>query len=593
MRDAALRVGSSPFTQEQVDLLRQLLPGLSPAQRMWLSGFLQGIDASDAAAPPGEAAGAAPVTVLFASQTGNAEGLARDLAARLEASGHSVLLSTAGAFPRKRLRDVARLCIVASTQGEGDPPDDAAAFCAFLESARAPRLEHLSFAILALGDRTYEKFCETGRALDRRLEELGARRICPRVDCDLDYDEAASGWMEAVLQAISAERIPAVARSAGEPSGATSTGHARHGRQNPFPAQVLEQIPITGRGSQTDVRHLEISLAGSGMTFRAGDSLAVYPRNDARLVDALIARMHWHPETPIGRAGGEAVCLRQVLLEQVEITRLTPDLVRRAGSLSRRPIGGSPETLKAYVEGRDLLDLAHDLSLEGVPAAEVVGLLRRMPARLYSIANSSRAAPEEVHLAAKVVRYRGQEREREGVCSTYLSRRAAGETLSVYVNGNPRFRPPEDPDAPLIMVGPGTGVAPFRAFLEEREEMGAGGPSWLFFGARHFRTDFLYQTDWQRWLREGVLTRMDVAFSRDSAQRTYVQDRMRERGADLFDWLEAGAYLYVCGDALRMARGVDAALVDIIVENGRRTTEEARDFLERLRSEGRYLRDVY
>ncbi|GAB7054128.1 MULTISPECIES: assimilatory sulfite reductase (NADPH) flavoprotein subunit [Paenibacillus] len=605
-----LEVTNSPFNQEQVELLNRVLPLLTEAQRIWLSGYLTALQGSAAAVTPvpaplaalpaNEAVVSKEVTVLFGSQTGNSQGLAKKLSKKLEERGFQVSLSSMADFKPNSLKKVQNLLIVVSTHGEGEPPDNAIAFYEFLYSKRAPQLEGTQFSVLALGDTSYEFFCQTGKDFDKRLEELGARRLTPRVDCDVDFEEPAAEWMNRVLESLSgASAAPAVASAAG--AAVVSGTETEYSRSNPFHAEVLENLNLNGRGSERETRHVELSLEGSNLQYEPGDSLGIYPENHPRLVDELIEAMGWKAEEPVAiNKNGEERPLREALLRNYEITVLTKPLLEQAAKLTSNQElkklleAGREQELRAYLNGRDLLDLVQDYSLKGVPAGEFVSILRKMPARLYSIASSPKAYPGEVHLTVRAVRYEAHGRNRYGVCSVQLAERVQpGDTLPVYIQHNPNFKLPENPDTPIIMIGPGTGVAPFRAFLGEREEIGAEGKTWLFYGDQHFSTDFLYQIEWQRWLKEGVLTRMDVAFSRDTDKKVYVQHRMLEKSRDLYQWLQEGACVYVCGDEKKMAHDVHAALITILEKEGGLGPEEAAEYLTRMQQQKRYQRDVY
>ncbi|BCJ88160.1 sulfite reductase [NADPH] flavoprotein alpha-component [Effusibacillus dendaii] len=540
--------------------------------------------------------------MLFGSQTGNSQGLAKEFSRKLEERGFQATLSSMGDFKPTNLKNLRNLLVVVSTHGEGEPPDSALLFFEFLHSKRAPRLEDLRYSVLALGDSSYEFFCKTGKDFDRRLEELGGQRLFPRVDCDVDFDEPAAEWFEGVLGALSGtQEVPSVAAEANTALQKAQATEAVYSRTNPFYAEVLENLNLNGRGSNRETRHLEISLAGSNLQYEPGDCLGIYPQNPPELVDKLIGAMGWNPDEPVlVNKKGEECALREALLSHYEITVLTKPLMEQTAQLSSS-VGlrellepGREQELRTYLNGRDLLDLVQDFSLRGLPAGEFVPILRKMPARLYSIASSSKANPDEVHVTIRTVRYHAHGRERYGVCSVYCADRVQpGDTLPVYVHHNPNFKLPSDPDTPVIMIGPGTGVAPFRAFLAEREEIGAKGKTWLFYGDQHFSTDFLYQLDWQKWLKEGVLTRMDVAFSRDTSEKVYVQHRMLEKSKDLFRWLEEGAHVYVCGDEKHMAHDVHAALATILEQEGGMSREEALAYLSDMQQQKRYQRDVY
>lgn len=601
-----LQVMNSPFNQEQAELLNRLLPTLTESQKIWLSGYLsaQSVSAQETAgAPAAVSAAAAPavskeVTVLYGSQTGNAQGLAENAGKQLEQRGFQVTVSSMSDFKPNQLKKVNNLLIVVSTHGEGEPPDNALSFHEFLHGRRAPKLEDLRFSVLALGDSSYEFFCQTGKEFDQRLEELGGKRISPRVDCDLDYDEPAAEWLESLFKGLSEAGGGSAAPA---PAAAPQTGESSYSRTNPFRAEVLENLNLNGRGSNKETRHVELSLEGSGLTYEPGDSLGVYPENDPELVELLLKEMNWDSEEIVTlNKQGDVRPLKEALISYYEITVLTKPLLEQAAQLTgsnelRELLApGNEGNVKAYIEGRDLLDLIRDYGPFSVSAQEFVSILRKMPARLYSIASSLSANPDEVHLTIGAVRYDAHGRERKGVCSILCAERLQpGDTLPVYVQHNQNFKLPKDPETPIIMVGPGTGVAPFRSFMQEREETGAEGKAWMFFGDQHFVTDFLYQTEWQNWLKDGVLTKMDVAFSRDTEEKVYVQHRMLEQSAEVFEWLQEGAAVYICGDEKHMAHDVHNTLLEIIEKEGNMSREEAEAYLADMQQQKRYQRDVY
>ncbi|MCY8915855.1 assimilatory sulfite reductase (NADPH) flavoprotein subunit [Bacillus atrophaeus] len=603
-----LQVMNSPFNQEQAELLNRLLPTLTESQKIWLSGYLaaaqsgsvQGTAEAPAALPAGDTAQtiSKEVTILYGSQTGNAQGLAENTGKTLEGRGYQVNVSSMSDFKPNNLKKIKNLLIVVSTHGEGDPPDNALSFHEFLYGRRAPKLDDLRFSVLALGDSSYEFFCQTGKEFDARLEELGGTRLSPRVDCDLDYDEPAAEWVEEVLGGLS-EAQSGIAEPT--PAAAPRSGESAYTRTNPFRAEVLENINLNGRGSNKETRHLELSLEGSGLTYEPGDSLGVYPENDPALVDMLLEEMNWDPEEVVTvNKQGDVRPLKEALISHFEITVLTKPLLQQAAQLSadedlRELLSpGNEEKAKAYLEGRDVLDLVRDFGPWGVSAQEFIAILRKMPARLYSIASSLSANPDEVHLTIGAVRYDAHGRERKGVCSILCAERLQpGDTLPVYIQHNQNFKLPDNPETPIIMVGPGTGIAPFRSFMQEREEAGAEGKSWMFFGDQHFVTDFLYQTEWQKWLKDGVLTKMDVAFSRDTDEKVYVQHRMLEHSKEMFAWIQEGAAVYICGDEKHMAHDVHQALIDIIEKEGGMSREKAEEYLADMQQQKRYQRDVY
>lgn len=610
-----LQVMNSPFNQEQVELLNRLLPTLTESQRTWLSGFIAALQgtaaaAAVAAAPQANtlAAVSAPVatatkevTVLYGSQTGNGHGLSKKLSKKLEEVGLKVTMSSMSDFKPNNLKKLQNLLIIVSTHGEGEPPDNAIPFYEFLHSKRAPQVDHLQYSVLALGDTSYEFFCQTGKDFDKRLEELGGKRLTPRVDCDVDFDESAAEWMNQVLLSLNEAGAGSSVVENGSAVALSDSTESEFSRSNPFQAEILENLNLNGRGSDRETRHIEISLEGSNLQYEPGDSLGVYPENHPQLVDDLIAAMGWNAdEVVVINKQGEARALRDALLRHYEITVLTKPLIEQvvkiSGNEGLRTLlePGHEQELRTYIEERDLLDLVQDYGLQQVAASDFVSILRKIPARLYSIASSSKAFPDEVHVTVRTVRYEAHGRRRYGVCSVQLAERLeAGDTLPVYIQHNPNFKLPENPDTPIIMIGPGTGVAPFRAFLGEREETGAEGKSWLFYGDQHFSTDFLYQIEWQRWLKDGVLTRMDVAFSRDTDKKVYVQHRMLEKSKDLYQWLQEGACVYVCGDEKKMAHDVHSALGSILEQEGRMSPEEAAEYLTLMQQQKRYQRDVY
>jgi len=605
-----LQVMNSPFNQEQAELLNRLLPTLTDSQKVWLSGYLAATQSGSASvpaapeAPVAEAVAQASVkpvskdvTILYGSQTGNAQGIAEKSGKTLKERGYNVTVSSMSDFKPNNLKKVENLLIVVSTHGEGDPPDNALSFHEFLHGKRAPKLDDLRYSVLSLGDSSYEFFCQTGKEFDQRLEDLGGIRLYPRIDCDLDFDEPAAEWIEGVYAGLS-EAQSASVETASAVAAAPAVESA-YSRTNPFKAEVLENLNLNGRGSNKETRHLELSLEGSGLTYEPGDSLGVYPENDPELVDLILEATNWDANQKV-TVNKEDVTLKEALSKKLEITVLTKPLIEKAAQLSsNKDLKAlvAPEKideLKAYIDGRDLLDLLRDFGPWDVSAQDFVAILRKMPARLYSISSSLAANPEEVHLTIGAVRYEAHGRKRKGVASILTAERLQpGDTLPVYVQNNQNFKLPENPDTPIIMVGPGTGVAPFRAFMQEREEIGAEGKSWMFFGDQHFVTDFLYQTEWQKWLKDGVLTKMDVAFSRDTEEKVYVQHRMLEHSKELFEWLEEGAVVYICGDEKHMAHDVHNTLIDIIEKEGGLSREKAEEYLAEMQQTKRYQRDVY
>ncbi len=604
MKSKEITEHTSPLNQEQADQLNRLVEGLVPEQANWISGYLAGLSAasSDGQQPPPGAVDQVPVlTVLYGSETGNAERVATQAAAQAEARGLRARALDMADYKLRELKKEKFLMIVTATHGEGDPPDPAEEFHEFVHSRKAPKLEGTRFAVLSLGDSSYEYFCQTGKDFDARLAELGAERLHERVDCDVDYDEQAEQWIEAAL-GVFAER----AQASAAPSNVVAfsgqsvqPGAAGYDRKNPFPAEVLENLVLTGRGSNKETRHIELSLEGSGLVFEPGDALSVVPRNRPEVVADLIAAMGFKEDEIVRTPTGE-LPLGEALHRVYEITTLTPPFLEayaeyaQTRKLQELLQASNRKQLTEYRWGRHIIDVVQEFPVRGLGAQVFVDMLRKLQPREYSIASSYNANPENAHITVAAVRYHSNGRDRHGVASTHLADQVRpGDTVPVYITRNKNFKLPEDPATSVIMIGPGTGVAPFRAFVEEREYQGTAGRNWLIFGEQHFRTDFLYQTEWQRWLRDGSLTRMDVAFSRDFEMKVYVQDRMRENSRELYAWLEEGAYIYVCGDAERMAPDVDTALHDVVAKEGGLSADHAAEYVKTLQREKRYQRDVY
>ncbi len=577
-------LATTPFAEDQLDQIRRLVSGATAEQRQWLSGYIAGFQAATEApaVPSAPPAAKAPLTILYGTESGNAEALAaaaRKSATRLGFAAKVV--DMADASP-DQLAKAENLVVIASTWGEGDPPQRAEAFLAALNADNAPRLPDLRFAVLALGDRAYARFCETGKQIDTRLAALGATRAAARIDCDLDYQKPAAAWIDATLREI------APVQDAG--AAVIHVDFVRpqaEDRARVFEAEITAQINLNSSRSDVETYHVELSLAGSGLRYEPGDSLGFVPRNDPALVEDVLR---------VAGLSGDA-SLHEALSERFDITTLTrnqiADYAALTGDAGLRALSGDEARMAEFLSDRQFVDL-----LEAVPtelkAEQLTGLLRPLPPRLYSVASSQAAVGDEAHLLIGAVRWSSHGRARHGVASIDVAeRRGVDATLPVYVKPNPHFRLPADPAAPIIMIGPGTGVAPFRAFLQHREATGARGRSWLFFGARRFTHDFLYQLEWQDWLESGVLSRIDLAFSRDQRAKIYVQDRLWEARRDVFTWLEDGAHLYICGDAKAMAKDVHAMLLRIIADQSGKDEDGATAYLRDVQRAGRYLRDVY
>jgi len=596
-----MNTNSGPLTPEQWTALNHLAEGITPEQAVWISGYLAGFTAAQNRATPlpllpSPLHTKPAVTVLFGSQTGNAEKLAQSLHTRLSKQGFPARLENMVSFKTAQLKRDPNLLLIVSTYGEGEPPDTARGFYEFLFSKKAPKLDGLHYSVLALGDSSYEHFCKTGRDFDARLVELGASRLAPVVECDLDFEETAEIWIETAL----AKLAPAGVVPMEAPPLKGPTKIAAYSKKNPFPATLLDNIRLTGRGSSKEVRHIELSLAGSGLRFEPGDALGVVVSNWPQRVGELLESLGLSHNAPMLGMDGEVTTLESALLHDFEITTLTRPFLEKYAQLAEAQELAAllkeekKADLKAFTHGREIIDVVRRFPVPGITAGQFVTLLRRLQPRAYSIASSHNANPEEVHLTVGVVRYESHGLLRQGVASTFLADRVGEEgQVKIYVDTNSNFRLPHDPNTPIIMVGPGTGVAPFRAFLEEREAAGATGKNWLFFGDRNFLTDFLYQREWLEHRKNGLLNKIDVAFSRDGTEKVYVQDRMRENRRELYAWLQEGAHFYVCGDAQRMAPDVHAALLEIVASESGLGHEHAVETVQSWQAAKRYQRDIY
>lgn len=606
MDKLALNVLSSPFDEEQLKKINGLLPSLTDYQKIWLTGYLSGAQVMTQSSGVGQSesmvATLEPIqvaqqvaTILYGSQTGNSQAIAERLGKKLSENNVDVSVSSMSAFKHNHLKKLTNLFIVTSTHGEGDPPDNAISFHEFLYSKRAPKLDHINFSVLALGDTSYEFFCKTGIDFDEQLAKLGAQRIVPRVDCDLDFDELADQWVEQVTGELAASTTQVSSQTETKPIEVND--HTLYSKKNPFQAEVLANININGRGSNKETYHVELSIEGSGLTYEPGDSIGIVPENDPTFVGSLISSLDFDEDTKV-KLQDEELTLKEVLQTKLEVTVLSKPLLQKIAAFTVNKklanILADDSLWKNFVYGRDLLDAIEQFGPFTWTAQDFIQILRKIPVRLYSIASSQKANEEEVHLTIGKVSYEQDDRARLGVCSGQVAERLAeGEKLPIYVHKNPNFRLPNDHHTPIIMIGAGTGIAPFRSFIEDRAEVGVEGKSWLFFGDQHFVTDFLYQIEWQRWLKEGALTNLTVAFSRDTEHKVYVQHRLRENAKEIYKWLEQGAIIYVCGDEKNMAADVDKMLRTIIAEQGGKSAEEAAQYINELKSQQRYQRDVY
>jgi sulfite reductase (NADPH) flavoprotein alpha-component len=600
MPSLPLLPSSAPFRPEEIAALNGVITKTSPEQRAWLSGFLAGFQAAtsapQAAVPAAAPAKKVPLLILFATESGNAETLAASVRKAAQKLGFAARTADVASISVEEAAKAENLLMIASTWGEGDPPQRAADFYNAILAPDAPRFDKTRFSVLALGDRAYVNFCSTGRTFDERFAALGGKRLAPVVECDVDYATPASAWIKSTLDLLKKEtggdesaviHVDFARGPAAAPPEAEEDEEPAYTRNRPFDAEIRELINLNGTGSSAETYHLELSLEGSGLAHEPGDALGIVPQNDPALVEEILGLT--------GLAGDAAV--REALSEAQDITTVTRPQIeayaKLTDSAALKALAADPDALKDWLPGRQVVDLLAEAPMT-LDAATLTGLLRPLPGRLYSIASSRAFAEDEAHLLVSAVRYETHGRKRLGVASVDIAeRRKAGGALKVYLKPNQHFRLPAEPDRAVIMIGPGTGVAPFRAFMQQREATGASGRNWLFFGNRHFTHDFLYQLEWQDWKQSGLLTRIDTAFSRDQRQKIYVQHRIWEQRRDLFAWIEDGAAIYVCGDANAMAKDVNAALISVIADQAGLDETAAAARLDGLRRGGRYLRDVY
>ena len=577
MPDRILVPEDAPFTAEQ---------------REWLGGFLSEMLSGAAGAASEQDGPALPVTILVGSQTGNAEGCANKIAKELNGGRFETEVVDMGQYDSGRLAGEKNLLIITSTYGDGEPPDNAADLYEFIHSDKAPEMKGVRYSVLSLGDTEYPDFCKCGIDFDNRLEALGAERFYERVDCDVDYDEPFAAWRKGIVESLGGAQLATTPAAVEEEV-------IPYGKKNPFPSPILRNYNLNGAGAEKETHHVELSLEGSGMEYVVGDALGVCPVNPEEQVDEILNSLPFNTNEEVPLPGGGEASLREALTTSYDIRSLTPKLLQawqeRSGSPFLRSVVETQDrkVMNEFCWGRELIDLVTEYPADFSDGEEFLTVLKKLQPRLYSISSSPNAHPGEVHLTIAIVRYHSHGRQRGGVCSTFLADRSEGLQPGSFVHHNKAFRLVEDDNAPIIMVGPGTGVAPFRAFLEERRVRGATGKNWLLFGNPYRKTDFLYEEEFIQMQKEGVLSRLDLAFSRDQEQKIYVQHRMEEEGALMWEWLEGGACFYVCGDASRMAKDVDASLHRVVEKHGGKSEDEARDYVKAMKKERRYQRDVY
>ncbi|NYU08447.1 sulfite reductase [NADPH] flavoprotein, alpha-component [Enterobacteriaceae bacterium CCUG 67584] len=590
-----------PLNPEQLARLQAATTDFSSTQLAWVSGYFWGMlnqQPGAVASAPATAVEIPAITLISASQTGNARRVAEALRDDLLAAKLNVNLVNAGDYKFKQIASEKLVIVVTSTQGEGEPPEEAVALHKFLFSKKAPKLAGTAFAVFGLGDSSYEFFCQSGKDFDSKLAELGAERLLDRVDTDVEYQAAAAEWRARIVEVLKA-RVPTgtPAQAAATATGAVNDIHTSpYTKEAPLTASLSVNQKITGRDSEKDVRHIEIDLGDSGLRYQPGDALGVWYQNDPALVKELVELLWLKGDEPVS-VEGKTLPLSEALQWHFELTVNTANIVENYATLTRSesllPLVGDKARLQHYAAATPIVDMVRFAPAQ-LDAQALIDLLRPLTPRLYSIASAQAEVENEVHVTVGVVRYDIEGRARAGGASSFLADRVEEEgEVRVFIEHNDNFRLPANPETPVIMIGPGTGIAPFRAFMQQRAADEAPGKNWLFFGNPHFTEDFLYQVEWQRYVKEGVLSRIDLAWSRDQKEKIYVQDKLREQGAELWRWINDGAHIYVCGDANRMAKDVEQALLEVIAQFGGMDAEAADEYLSELRVERRYQRDVY
>lgn len=596
-------LNATALSEAQWQQLNQAVSPLSTEQLIWVSGYMAGLARlPQHAAMSGfeqQSAGDLTLTILYGSQTGNARNVAKEYKQKVETIGIKAKLVNMADFKFKQLKNETHLVVIVSTHGEGDAPDDAVELHEFLASKKVPKLDHLNYAVLGLGDSSYEFFCQTAKDFDRRLAAAGAKPIVERVDCDVDYDSAVAQWSEQVTAKVQSELTASGSQAQGGGAGGKPglvLASQEYSKKNPFTATLLQSQKITGRDSAKDIRHIEISLEDSGIQYQPGDALGVWFKNDQAMVTELLSLLSINKNEPVELAG-QSMSVFDALVEKLELTQSYPTFIAAYNEIADNAELAEKlqdkAILRVYLSERQIIDVVRDYTAT-LTAQQLTDALRAITPRLYSIASSQAEVEDEVHLTLAVVEYDAHGHRHQGGASGYLAQRLdEGGEVNVFVEKNDNFRLPENPDAAVIMIGPGTGIAPFRAFMQQREVDEAQGKNWLFFGNPNYTQDFLYQVEWQRFVKDGVVDKVSLAFSRDQEEKIYVQHRILEQGAEVYKWLEDGAYLYVCGDAEHMAKDVHEALVAVVQQYGGKTQQEAESYFSELRRAKRYQKDVY
>lgn len=627
---------NSPFDENQLELIQQLMPTLSSNQQSWLSGYLlnastdegdplqytdhpepsehsnataestSSIHTTTAEAPTEDTSHSTistdepiEVNILFGTETGNAEEIADEFETKLKEHDFTVHTWEMDDFPQEDLSKVNHVFIITSTHGVGEPPINALDFYDYLHSDEAPDLSHLNFSVLALGDQDYPDFCQAGKDFDKILGDLGGHRLADRVECDFDFEEVSEQWIIDMLELLSQMSPGSQNNEPKDEDVVVEEPQAAYSKTHPFYAEIIKNSVLTEPTATREVRHLELSLEGYGEAYEPGDSLVIIPKNNPELVAEVINTLSWDSTTTIDiDNSGNSATIQDALTNEFEIAKLTPSILNNAAALFGNPMLNAnvqnKEWVQDYIYGRDFIDLIKDFTPVALSPDMLKDLLRKLPPREYSIASSNQVNPHTVHITVRVVKYEAHHRERHGVCSVQLADRTQlGDKLPVYLKKNPNFKFPYDEQTPVIMIGAGTGIAPYRAYLQQREHLGLKGNQWLIFGNQNVDADFLYRNDLELWLDQGVLSKLDLAFSRDTENKIYVQHRIEENGADFYQWLTNGATIYLCGDKEEMAKGVHQSFVNVLIQHGNFNQAQAEDYLTELIKNQRYQRDVY
>lgn len=589
----------NPLNEQQQGLLGSLSVGLNRDQLLWINGYFQGLLAASGGnaqlAVLPKAATTGILKILYGTHTGRSKTIAEKLAEKLANQGVEAQFIALDDYKTKQLTSEPNLVFIVSTHGEGEPPAMAEDFYNFITGKRAPQLPNLNYSVLALGDKSYKLYCKTGIDIDQALSQLGAKPILPVLKLDVDFEEEADLWITKFVEVFS-QTHQDTTQATNIITANNTSPNKLYSRKNPFSATVLDKVKITGRDSDKEVYHLELSLEGSGITYEPGDSVGILANNPPELVKSIISKAGFTGTEPVKLKEGE-FSLREALTDHLEITVLNVEVIQkyqeRTLNTNLQEIVENAEQFDRFLYGHDVLDLLEEFPFSFTPQ-EFADTLRSFPPRLYSISSSQLAVGNEVHATVSAVRYWHKGRERAGACSTYLADRIDIDSqVSVFIEKNPGFKLPENEETPVILVGAGTGVAPYRAFLQHREANNQKGKTWLFFGERRFHSDFLYQLEWQKLLKDGYLEKIDVAFSRDQNEKIYIQHRLLENQSELFEWLENGANIYLCGDMKQMARDVQNTLLRIFETEGGMSEEKALEYMKTLKKEKRFQTDVY